>query len=205
MRTSKFVCYLHGFASAPNSTGKARQLAERLGMEIFQPYLQYQIPGWFEKLKAELKMHEQKGKKCVALIGNSMGGFVAETLHRETNLPTLLTNPAWNPSESVLKYLGMNQNHVTGEWFEIKAEDVGYLAQVQQHRDSLVEFDRKNLMAVFGRQDAVVPPILSRDFYASVGYEKLILIDGDHRLADEFEQVLALPEFEQLFGNLHIS
>ncbi|MBO3275339.1 YqiA/YcfP family alpha/beta fold hydrolase [Pseudomonas schmalbachii] len=124
------LLYIHGFNSSPASH-KARQLVavmERLGLgdRLRVPTLDnhpHQAIAQLEAAIAEL------GRPL--LIGSSLGGYYATHLAERHGLKAVLINPAVLPGQSFESYLGPQQNHYSGETWELTREHVAALAALE--------------------------------------------------------------------------
>lgn len=192
-----YMAYFHGFASAPRPGGKGDLLQQSLGIPVFQPQIDYHQMHWWESLLGELSDFEKcTGMHCMALGGSSLGGFTAEMMHRITGLPTLLLNPAYSPAHSIRKYLGLNHNHVTGQAFEMGAQHIELVGELQAQRDALTDFVRDNVIVFTGLQDTVIDPVASKEFFGT-WYSRIYDLDADHTFEGAFDQVLNHPAFGQ--------
>ncbi|MCX6165287.1 MAG: esterase, partial [Ignavibacteriae bacterium] len=146
------IIYIHGFSSSANSTkgqilkdyfeGKEKVLTPGLPEE---PYKTMQV---LEELIISAK--DEK----VLLIGSSLGGFYALSLHSKyKNLLTVLINPALYPWEQLKKYVGENINRSNGEAFEWKAE---YLVQLEKLNDEMCEKNLDNVMLLLAKDDELI-------------------------------------------------
>jgi predicted esterase YcpF (UPF0227 family) len=122
------LIYLHGFNSASVDDnggflpGKTKlQLLSQLCAErnyIFAaPNLDYREPlrvvEQLNDLAEELDVH---ASLCdLSFIGTSLGGFMAEVMARRTSTNAIMINPAFKPSESLVRNIGPCKNYVTGE------------------------------------------------------------------------------------------
>lgn len=193
------ILYLHGFASGPSS-GKARYFRERLqecGIELEVPDL---TEGDLERLTVtrQLALVERLAAgEPVALIGSSMGGYVAALYaarHPEASRLVLMA-PAFGFHQRWLEELG-----------EAKIEEwrrTGYLTvhNYAEGRDGRVGYDlledssryedypatTQPVLIYHGTQDEVVPYTLSEEFAALRPRVQLEILDSDHQLGDRLE------------------
>lgn len=125
------VLYLHGFNSSPLSF-KAQQLMRhwnRAGLPVdrlYVPALPYDpqlavdgLAQWIERQPA------------VVLVGSSLGGYYATWLAEKYCCRALLINPAVRPHLRFHQYLGPQQNHSTGERWELTRQHVASLAALE--------------------------------------------------------------------------
>ena len=93
------LIYIHGFLSSPQSQ-KAREVAEyiaqqQLPVELQAPALP-NYPGAAHRQLVDLVSAQPEGRP-VALIGSSLGGFMATALAEQFGLPAVLVNPSVRP------------------------------------------------------------------------------------------------------------
>lgn len=108
------LLYIHGFNSSAQSQ-KARETAAWLAQH--HPALRLHAPTLPNDPEAALILLEKTVKACdhpPALIGSSMGGFLATVLSDRFGLPAVLINPAVHPHRLLRHYLGENTNPQTG-------------------------------------------------------------------------------------------
>lgn len=124
------ILYIHGLNSSPAST-KASQLtaamtAMGLQAQLRVPALHHhprQAIAELEALIAEL------GRPT--LVGSSLGGYYATHLAERHGLKALLINPAVCPHRLFDGYLGPQRNHYSGETWDLTADHVAALAELE--------------------------------------------------------------------------
>jgi len=124
------ILYLHGLNSAPAST-KARQLTAAMGQlglagQLRVPALPHhprQAIAGLEAMIAEMG--------APLLVGSSLGGYYATHLAQRHGLKALLINPAVNPHRLFDGYLGPQTNLYTGETWQLTADHVQALAELE--------------------------------------------------------------------------
>ncbi|MCM2332103.1 MAG: esterase, partial [Pseudomonas sagittaria] len=124
------LIYIHGFNSSPLSL-KARELhsafarcglAERLRV----PALHHDPRQAIAQLEAEIAAAERP-----VLVGSSLGGYYATFLAERHGLKALLINPAVRVQRHFADYLGPQQNHYSGERWELTREHIAALAALE--------------------------------------------------------------------------
>lgn len=123
------ILYIHGLNSSPAST-KASQLtaamtARGLQAQLRVPALHHhprQAIAQLEALIAEL------GRPT--LVGSSLGGYYATHLAERHGLKALLINPAVRPHQLFDGYLGTQTNLYSNETWELTADHVAALAEL---------------------------------------------------------------------------
>jgi predicted esterase YcpF (UPF0227 family) len=123
------ILYIHGLNSSPASL-KASQLSRamaQLGLteQLRVPALHHhprQAMAQLEALIGELG--------CPVLVGSSLGGYYATFLAERHGLPALLINPAVRPHLRFDGYLGPQKNYYSDETWELTADHVTALAEL---------------------------------------------------------------------------
>lgn len=110
----------------------------------------------------------------VALIGSSLGGFYATFLAQQYHLKAVLVNPAVNPRELLIDYLGKNKNFHTGEEYEFTTEHIVQFDEIYINKIASAD----NLMVLLQTGDEVLDYQLAEKKYANA-YLK-IEEGGDH-------------------------
>jgi len=195
------VVYLHGFASGPSSS-KARFFAGRLkqeGVEVRVPDL---AQGDFEHLtiSGQLAVVEREaGAGPVALIGSSLGGYLAALYaarHPEVTRAILLA-PAFGFARRWPESLGQAE---LDRWRRTGYREVYHYAGGDTRRVwyRLIEDGQRYedypeavqpLLVVHGTRDSVVSPEFSIEFARRRGNARLMLVDSDHQLLDVLERI----------------
>jgi len=180
-----YLVYIHGFNSSPLSH-KARQTADyfaRAGLAdcLAVPELPHEPARAIEDLCAIIENRSQP----VALIGSSLGGYYATWLAEHYGLRAALINPAVRPAELWQSHLGPNQNFYSGRRYEITAEHVEQLRQL----DVPVLRQPENLMLLVQTGDETLDYRLAVDKYKSS--VSIIQPGGNHSFVN-FE--LMLPD-----------
>ncbi|TBV01013.1 YqiA/YcfP family alpha/beta fold hydrolase [Phytopseudomonas dryadis] len=123
------ILYIHGLNSSPASS-KASQLSAAMARidlsdRLRVPALHHhprQAIAQLEALIAEL------GRPV--LVGSSLGGYYATHLAERHGLKALLINPAVRPHQLFDGYLGPQRNHYSDETWELTADHVAALAEL---------------------------------------------------------------------------
>ena len=186
--------YLHGFASGPSSQ-KAAFFRDRVPTA--------EVPdlsaGDFEHLtiSGQLKVIEDLAAgDSVALIGSSMGGYLAALYaarHPEV-VKVVLMAPAFgfvrrwseSPDGETWRKSGFLDVYHYGEKRNCKLS-YGLVEDALQYED-FPNFAQPALI-FHGAHDSVVPPQLSSDFAASHPNVQLHLLDSDHELLNVLDAI----------------
>ena len=186
--------YLHGFASGPSSK-KAAFFRDRIHT-VEVPDL---AAGDFEHLTitGQLKVIEELAAgEPVALIGSSMGGYLAALYaarHPEVAKVVLMA-PAFgfvkrwseSPEGETWRKNGYLDVYHYGEKRNCKLS-YGLVEDALQYED-FPDF-RQPTLIFHGMHDSVVPPRLSSDFAASHPNARLHLLDSDHELLNVLDAI----------------
>lgn len=124
------LLYIHGLNSSPASH-KASQL-----LRVMQRL------GWGEQLRVpELHHHPRQAIRQLeatiaelgrpVLVGSSLGGYYATHLAERHGLKAVLINPAVCPHRLFEGHLGTQQNYYSGETWELTADHVAALAELE--------------------------------------------------------------------------
>ena len=189
------VVYLHGFASGPAST-KARffrEFLEKAGARVDVPDL---AAGDFEHLtlSSQLAVIAGAAGDPVALIGSSMGGYLAALYaarHSEVERLVLLA-PAFGFARRWAAYLGAA---VVEQWRRNGTMDVFHYADNRSRRlgyQLMADAERyedypdfKQPALIFhGAHDDVVPVRYSEEFAATHANARLEVLNSGHELLD---------------------
>ncbi|MCK5335501.1 MAG: esterase [Gammaproteobacteria bacterium] len=169
------IIYIHGFNSSAASY-KAQVLLKHfkeLGREdeIIIPSLS-SIPAY---AMAELKaLVEQNINKNLSFIGSSLGGYYATWLADRYDRPAVLINPAVKPYDLLKDYLGKNINHYSGEEYELTAE------HIEELKDLDIEYISKphRYLVMLQTGDEVLD--YSQAFVKFAGSRMIVEEGGDH-------------------------
>lgn len=123
------ILYIHGLNSSPASL-KASQLQRamaQLGLaaQLRVPALHHHPRQAIAQLEALIT---ELGRPV--LVGSSLGGYYATHLAERHGLPALLINPAVRPHLRFDGYLGPQKNYYSDETWELTADHVSALAEL---------------------------------------------------------------------------
>lgn len=191
------VVYLHGFLSGPEST-KARITQDWITQH--RPDIDYYCPplssyphiakqrlievfeGRYEGSPGEVR--DSCLDKNTVLIGSSLGGYWATWLSEKYNLPTVLVNPAVNPSMFLPEYLGVElKNFYTDEVYVLGEEDVTQLRDI----DVVKPNNPDNFWLMVQTRDETLDYRLAINKYADA---KQLVEEGGSHSFDNYEQWL---------------
>lgn len=188
----KRLLYLHGFNSSPASV-KASQ-----AQSYFNQSNRYQLevpalPPEPREAIALIKNIIEYGD-ISGVVGSSLGGYYSLFLHAEYDLPAALINPAAKPFELLTDYIGINTNMYTGEQYEVKAEHMQQLLELEQSSDAF------NLSRLFLLSEADDEVLNYREAAEKLSGAKMYLTRG----GDHSYQAFAthLPAIQSFFDRI---
>lgn len=116
----KVLLSLHGFHSSPESL-KARQLATYIKQQHPEiTFLCPQLPCLPEKIWALIESIFHKYQyDTIAVVGSSLGGYIATKVVEEYKNKVILVNPAVTPYLLLKIYAGAQVHPYTGECYQI--------------------------------------------------------------------------------------
>lgn len=128
----KTIVYLHGFLSSPQSE-KAQEALDYFSAHHSECRMVIpQLPNSPDKLREAMETLITQEKLAVgegvAVIGSSMGGYLATWLVETCGGKGVLVNPAVRPYELFQDYLGEHVNPYTQEKFELRQQDMTTIA-----------------------------------------------------------------------------
>lgn len=150
------LLYIHGFNSSSRSH-KANVMAEhcaehRADIKVLTP----QLPSFPQQAALYLQqlVEQHKDQYKIALVGSSLGGYLATWLNSHYGFKVVVVNPAIKPYELLADFLGEQVNPYTDERYvleikhidELKALEVPALAQpsdfwlLQQTKDEVLDY-----------------------------------------------------------------
>jgi pimeloyl-ACP methyl ester carboxylesterase len=190
----KRVVYLHGFASSPSSN-KAKYFAGQLaaaGAYVEVPHL---AAGDFEHLTitGQLDIVDGAvGKEPTALIGSSLGGYLAAlyAARHATVTRLVLLAPAFHFAERAReRYQGDGTVEVFHYAYgENRPIDIGALREDAARYEGFPDFGQPALI-FHGAHDDVVPPQYSEEFAAGRKNVTLEIVDSGHELLNVLDYI----------------
>jgi len=195
----KFVIYLHGFNSSPESI-KA-QLTKKYfedsvpEIRLIMPKLPPAPLDAIASVEALIESLEEG--QLVGFIGSSLGAYyslalLARYYVANPSIKAVLINPAFKPYDLLLDYLGPNTNYYTDECYEVLPSHMDDLKSL-----ALSDFDRqrmvspKSVLLLTQTGDEVL------DYQEAVenlsGAKMWIQFGGDHSF-ENYEAVIPLAQ-----------
>jgi pimeloyl-ACP methyl ester carboxylesterase len=196
------ILYLHGFASGPSSS-KARRFRDALtaaGAAVTVPDL---AAGDFERLaiSGQLGTIEQlAGDRPTALVGSSMGGYLAALFaaRRPSVERLVLLAPAFSFAKRWPEKLGAAE---MDRWRRTDALEVFHYAEgrnrVLRYRlmEDAAQYEdfpdfRQPALIFHGRRDDIVPVEYSQEFAVGRSNVTLEVVDSGHDLLDVLDAIV---------------
>jgi uncharacterized protein len=190
MKNNKVV-YLHGFASSSLSE-KARQTTAYFQQHY--PYIDYTALDLPYEPQAALAMIQQHigPRRDVALIGSSLGGFLATCIAEQINCRACLINPAVAPHTVLDKHLGRYFHPVLRQHYEVTTQQMTVLAQLMP----VTLRQPENYLLLLQSGDEVLDYRLALKYYQ--GAEIKLSEGGDHSYVGYASQLATIANFCQL-------
>lgn len=188
---TKKVVYLHGFASSSHSE-KARLTSAYFARHY--PHIDYaalDLP--YEPVAALALIQQHLGSaREVALIGSSLGGFLATCIAEQLNCRACLINPAVAPHRVLDKHLGRYYHPVLQQHFDVTAAHMATLEQLMPKQLKQPE----NYLLLLQSGDEVLDYRLALDYYQ--GADIKLSEGGDHSYVGYATQLATIANFCQL-------
>ena len=187
------LIYIHGFQSSPLSA-KAQQVAryiesEQLPIDFIAPDLANFPMQSYQQLQQLIEQHLPGN---IALIGSSLGGFMATALAEQFGLRAVLINPAVKPYNLINAYLGENQNPYSGIRFVLHQGHMDELRQLEVVDISAPE----KILLLLQKGDETLDYRQAVEYYH--GCQQQVEEGGDHRFQHFDKQLSAIINFLEL-------
>lgn len=165
------LLYIHGFGSSFNPYGakvlKLSEIFDVVGVTIDHTRAPDEN---INIIDSEVSKHGVD-----AIIGTSMGGYLATLYGVPRGMPVIAINPAYNPSQSLRRHIGVGVDY-HGRQYELKEETVKHYVGVETIQGV------KKALSFHGTADDVIDPVNGFECYARSGHEANYLDGADHRL-----------------------
>lgn len=185
------VVYLHGFGSSSGSD-KARLTAEYFAKHY--PHIEFTALDYPYDPAAALALIQQNigNRRDVALIGSSLGGFLATCIAEQIQCRACLINPAVMPHQVLSQHLGRYYHPVLQQHFDVTAEHMQVLQQIMP----LQLRQPENYLVLLQSGDEVLNYRLALDYYK--GAQIKLTEGGDHSYVGYAAELDAIAHFCQL-------
>jgi predicted esterase YcpF (UPF0227 family) len=188
---NKKVVYLHGFASSSQSE-KARLTSEFFACHY--PHIDYAALDLPYEPVAALALIKQclGAAQDVALIGSSLGGFLATCIAEQLGCKACLINPAVAPHTVLQHHLGRYYHPVLQQHYEVTVAQMNALQQLMPKQLKQPE----NYLLLLQSGDEVLDYRLALDYYR--GAEIKLSEGGDHSYVGYAAELETIANFCQL-------
>ena len=188
----KSILYLHGFNSSPASVKASQAQAFFAGSSCYRLCVPKLPPEPQLAISLVTRLIEQE--QIAGVVGSSLGGYYSLFLHAKFALPAVLINPAARPYELLTDYIGENTNMYTGERYEVKAEHMQQLLELDVSPNS-VDLSRLFLLSETGDE------VLNyREAAQKLSGAKMYLTRGGDHSYQAF--VAHLPAIQRFFDRI---
>ena len=188
---NKKVVYLHGFASSSQSD-KARQTSAYFQQHY--PHIDYAALDLPYEPAAALTLIQQHigARRDVALIGSSLGGFLATCIAEQINCRACLINPAVAPHTVLDKHLGRYFHPVLQQHFDVTPQHMTVLAQLMP----AALRQPQNYLLLLQSGDEVLDYRLALEYYQGATIK--LREGGDHSYVGYASELDTIANFCQL-------
>jgi uncharacterized protein len=185
------VVYLHGFASSSQSD---KAVQTRIFFQQQYPHIDFtalDLPYDPAGALALIQQHIGQ-RRDVALIGSSLGGFLATCIAEQINCRACLINPAVAPHTVLAKHLGRYYHPVLRRHFDVTPAQMSMLQQLmpQQLRQP------ENYLLLLQSGDEVLDYRLALNYYQ--GAKIKLSEGGDHSYVGYAAELETIANFCQL-------
>lgn len=188
---NKKVVYLHGFASSSQSD---KAVLTRDFFQQHYPHIDFSAPDLPYDPTAAMQLLQQHigSRRDVALIGSSLGGFLATCIAEQINCRACLINPAVAPHTVLNQHLGRYYHPVLQQHYDVGTGQIGVLAQLMPQRLQRPE----NYLLLLQSGDEVLDYRLALDYYQGANIN--LSEGGDHSYVGYTGQLQTIANFCQL-------
>jgi predicted esterase YcpF (UPF0227 family) len=187
---SKLVVYLHGFAS---SSVSEKALITKDYFQQHLPEVELLVPDLpYTPREAVLAIEQAlQGRRPDAVIGSSLGGFLATYLAENTGCYAALINPAVAPYQLLSKHLGSYRHPVLQQDFVVEQHHMPLLEQLESKPSALDRY-----LVLLQQGDEVLDYRKALQFYAGCTVD--VQSGGDHSYQGYANCLPAIVKFCQL-------
>ena len=188
---NKAVVYLHGFASSSQSE-KARLTSAFFARHYSHiDYTALDVP--YEPVAALALIKQHIGaRRDVALIGSSLGGFLATCIAEQIGCRACLINPAVAPHTVLDKHLGRYYHPVLQQHFDVSREQITQLQQLMPQQLQ----QPQNYLLLLQSGDEVLDYRLALDYYQGATIK--LREGGNHSYVGYADELNTIAHFCQL-------
>ncbi len=187
------LIYIHGFLSSPLSVKAELTCAfieqQKLPIDFIAPGLSdYPTPA-HQSLQ---QIIEENSERKIALIGSSLGGFMATVLAEQYDLRAVLVNPAVHPYRLMEGFLGEHINPYTHNRFVLGENHVEDLRTLEVKTIAAPS----NLLVMLQTGDETLDYRLAVDYYQ--GCTQQVEAGGTHSFENFEKHLPAVLKFLEL-------
>lgn len=182
-----FIVYLHGFNSAfdpeSNKVNALQTIGTVMGItydstDSYQNICRY--------LTAQLSIFDRDD---TIIVGTSLGGFWAAEMGFKLNLPSVIINPCYDPTNMLKKYVGPQINFKTGEKKELTLDSVLSYMHCKTY-----DSDYRYLpLVLLDLGDEVIDSKATRDLFE--GFPMVVYAGGNHRFEHITDSLTHIKEY----------
>tara|TARA_B100001059_G_scaffold205005_1_gene214738 strand:+ start:89922 stop:90524 length:603 start_codon:yes stop_codon:yes gene_type:complete len=188
--------YLHGFASSSQSV-KAVQARQYFSQHYpQQPFVALDLAYTPAEAMAQLKQVMGKAPPQ-AIIGSSLGGFLATVMAERYQCRACLINPAVAPHQVLAEYLGEYYHPVLQQKFRVQPSHMAELEQLMPVRLR----QPANYLVLLQSGDEVLDYRNAVSYYQ--GARQQVICGGDHSFINFAGYLPVIAEFCQLSTASH--
>lgn len=129
----RYILYLHGFHSSPNSQKAVifkQAIEEKFDdIQVLVPQICVLPHDAIDQVNTIMESYNDR---IIGIVGSSLGGYIATYLHNRFNKPIVIINPAVKPFELLQDYLGKQVQPITGENYIFTEADINDLKNLYQ-------------------------------------------------------------------------
>ncbi len=185
-KISNKILFIHGFGSC-GTGNKAETLREYFGRDrLITPDLPVNPSDCIDILQKLIIEHQPQ-----ATVSSSLGSFYTTWLNRQFKIPSILINPAVNPANTLLPYLGTHKHWCSGEIFELTRDHIDQLEKLKRSRIGVDE----HYLVLLQERDEVLDYRDAIRFYQ--GQQIIIEAGGNHRFENLDEYLTMIDYFIQ--------
>ena len=178
------LLYIHGFGSCGRGN-KIDCLRGYFGAdEVLAPDLPPDPEAAMALLEGLIAVHPVD-----LLVGSSLGGYYAEWLNGQHQIPSVLINPSTDPFHTLASLIGPNHDWCSGEIFYWRYE---HLQKLQLFRRSQPELDERYLV-LLQTGDETLDYRLAAKRYSD--FDVVIETGGNHRFENMSEYLSRIEAF----------
>lgn len=185
------ILYLHGFASSSLSI-KAQQTKHYFQQHWpKQPFQALDLP-YAPQQALQLIEETLEGRTPLAMIGSSLGGFLATCIAERYGCRACLINPAVAPHRVLSQHLGRYYHPVLKQYYDVTEQQISILQQLMPPTLAQPE----NYLVLLQSGDEVLDYRLAVNYYDGANIS--VIDGGDHSFVGYEQYLSQIARFCQL-------